>query len=1407
MKKPQIAASCFVLCVLFFALISCGDIAPMREVRLIDSLNHSAYAYRYKEVDSSYQAGRLAFVQARLYNRGKAEAQNSLAFCAFMQMDFERAEHLYQSVNNLTSDELERLISDIGLMKIYQRTAMNKEFYDARNRAERRMKRIQEDISVFSDPEEKLRLNYAFSEFYLVSALYYHYLQQQQEALKAISRIKIDSIMKKDTAQLLYYYYLKGAAELVEGENWAEKKIREFDYLIRCYHLSQAGGYKYFEGTSLQSIAELLMNKEVYQILKEHRHQALRQLNIHPTTDSAFPLNLARQALVFFQKYGDNYQIGSVYRTIGTYYNMHGQYQKGLSALNKALNYINRHHEQFYHCSDTTDRLKPFIPGDTLFAELTWINQPDIKTIPEWISRIREQISVSFAGMGDKIASDYNRNIYLDILDYTRQDKELENRYQALEEESRQLNILSGIVLGGILLLTLLFWLLNRQWKIRHNKYIRQLKQTLDICRQITASIPSSATNREEVVSAVHTFVQSIKKQNPITDVLQPYIDWTLKNGLYLISLKDKEKRLEKQRYVHQQHIAAYKRQNVVKKACLSLAIGITPYLDRAVHEVEKIKYLYTSPHPDEKLIRNKYEYINELVTKINEYNDILARWITMKQGALNLNIENFVLNDLFDILVKGKKTFDMKQQTFSVSPTSSIVKADKALTLFMLNTLTENARKYTPVGGNIKVYAQETENYVEISVKDNGRGLDQEDISLILGEKIYDSHRIGLQEGKENEELIRAKGSGFGLMNCKGIIEQYKKTNSFFHLCLFGIESTIGKGSRFFFRLPKGNLKVLIIYLLSSLSFISPLSAQEETSAISNGNYYEKLLNEASLFADSTYYANIDGEYELAIQYADSAINRLNMHYKKYASPPHESLLKLKGTGIPAEIQWWNHSFDTDYYIILDIRNEAAVAFLALKDWDAYIYNNEGYTRLYKLTSEDNSLEEYCRQLQHSSSNKIVGTIFCILLLAGIWASYYFLYLRHRITQRMNLEQIIEINQLLFTAEDNYPVEESMENIPHHIVEKLFDSVRELLSTERMCIAVYDEETHKLKLACKPEGNELAEPLAQQSYDQETYCSSNNGRIQAFPLTVDMGKVHRCVGVLIIKKETEFESENDRLLAELLARYIAIVIYTDVIQRTNKYKDIETAEDEVRRAEYEDNLLYVQNRMLDNCLSTIKHETVYFPNKIQQIIQRSHTNSLEENRIILDTIAELITYYKEIFTILSTYTYRQLEDTNFRRTIIESKELSAYASHYLNKQLKRNRLQITLHTEEESYFVIGDRTELYFLFENLIDEAIAYPANGILYLKISTNGEFVCFRLTDTRREKSPEELNQLFYPDLARMTEGKDGKLKNTGYLICKQIIRDHDEFAGKRGCRINAEPEPGGGFTVYFTLPQKE
>ena len=54
--------------------------------------------------------------------------------------------------------------------------------------------------------------------------------------------------------------------------------------------------------------------------------------------------------------------------------------------------------------------------------------------------------------------------------------------------------------------------------------------------------------------------------------------------------------------------------------------------------------------------------------------------------------------------------------------------------------------------------------------------------------------------------------------------------------------------------------------------------------------------------------------------------------------------------------------------------------------------------------------------------------------------------------------------------------------------------------------------------------------------------------------------------------------------------------------------------------------------------------------------------------------------------------------------------------------------------------------------------------------------------------------------------MQQDGEGTLVGTEYLICKQIIRDHDEFTGRRGCRMNASQAKDGGFVVWCTIPAR-
>ena len=1427
--------------VLFTSFFSCTDMVPTKEVRLIDSLNGKAYAYRYRSLDSSYKYANEAYRQVNFYKSGKAEASNNLGFCAFMAMDFDRAEALHKEVYKLTKNELELLIADIGLMKICQRTAMNKEFYDYRNSALKRMKRIREESDLFADRHEALRLDYAFTEFFIVSSIYYYYLQQRQEAITSLNRIPEDEALT-DTNQLLYYHYIKGSASLVEATKPEDRKMREFDQLYITWRTAVQTNHPYFEGNGLQGLANLMVSPNNFELFRTRRGYALDQFGF--PVDSLLPLRMAQRALEKFREYNDLYQIAGAYVSIGKYMNEHGRYTEALDTLAKALDCVNQHHMLYYHhAADTLDKLHVFVEGDTTYTGVPWIMQEDVRTVPEWISRIREQLSVSYAGLGMKYASDYNRNIYLDILNYTRQDKELESRYLSLEADSRQMTLVLSLVIVGLVLVVILWWFFNKRSKIRNQVDVERLQRILTLCRDITSSIPMNVPLiqqgidqlfgkgrlqleiPEEGKAALVPLHRLNRDEKALVHVLEPYIVWAADNEQMVEALSDERMQLEKQRYVYEQHIAGNKRQNLIKKACLAIVNGINPYIDRILNEVHKLTergYIDNA-----KIKKEKYQYIDELVTTINEYNDILALWIKMKQGTLSLNIETFSLNELFELLGKGRRAFEMKNQKLEIEPTTVMVKADRALTLFMINTLAENARKYTPEGGTIKVYARITEDaYVEISVEDNGRGISEEDVAHIIGEKVYDSRVIGMKNAADPEVLKENKGSGFGLMNCKGIIEKYKKTNDLFRGCVFDVESELGKGSRFYFRLPSGVRKamgVLLLCLLLPLGMVSclhdpipPMLQDGDSIVVVMDSAYEDLLDVASDYANAAYFANVDENYELALQYIDSAMLFLNEHYEKYARPdrPHR-YMKLVGEGTPAEISWWNELFDSDYHVILDIRNEAAVAFLALKQLDAYSYNNSAFTDLYKLQGEDQTLEAYCRQLERSNTNKTVGIILCFVLLIVSLVGYYFLYMRKRLQNRLNLEQVLEINQKVFAASLVRPQEQenaealqreesTLKEIPQRIVDEAFGSVNELLTIDRMGIAVYNETTHRLEYASRP-GQEMPE-MVEQCFSAGEYLSEQH--LQAIPLMVEAGGEHQCVGVLYLERREGTEQETDRLLFELVARYVAIVVFNAVVKLATKYRDIESAHEETRRASWEDSMLHVQNMVLDNCLSTIKHETIYYPNKIKQIVGRLNTQKLSETeeREAVETMTELIEYYKGIFTILSSCASRQLEEVTFRRTVIPVQELLDAAGKYFKKSMKNRSERIELEIEPMEAKVIGDVNQLRFLLENLIDEALTVREDGLIRLQARQDNEYIRFLFTDTRREKSVEELNQLFYPNLARMTSGEKGELRGTEYLVCKQIIRDHDEFAGRRGCRINAEPAEGGGFTVYFTIPRR-
>ncbi len=113
---------------------------------------------------------------------------------------------------------------------------------------------------------------------------------------------------------------------------------------------------------------------------------------------------------------------------------------------------------------------------------------------------------------------------------------------------------------------------------------------------------------------------------------------------------------------------------------------------------------------------------------------------------------------------------------------------ADDQMIMMVLRNLLVNAIKFTNQSGTVKISASEADEYVSISVSDNGIGMPPETTS-----KLFQLGNHFTTLGTSNE-----KGSGLGLILCMELLEKNNGT--------IRVSSEQGKGSTFTFTLPKLN-------------------------------------------------------------------------------------------------------------------------------------------------------------------------------------------------------------------------------------------------------------------------------------------------------------------------------------------------------------------------------------------------------------------------------------------------------------------------------------------------------------------------------------------------------------------------------------------------------------------------
>ena len=165
-----------------------------------------------------------------------------------------------------------------------------------------------------------------------------------------------------------------------------------------------------------------------------------------------------------------------------------------------------------------------------------------------------------------------------------------------------------------------------------------------------------------------------------------------------------------------------------------------------------------------------------------------LLHWARIQQGLIPFNPEVLplltIVSESVDMILESARS-KVIEIDYDI-PDDLIVLADCNILQTIIRNLVSNAIKFTHKGGNISISAKVADgNSVEIEIKDTGIG-----ISKNMIEKLF---RLDAQNGRRGTEGELT--TGLGLMLCKEFVEK--------HGGRLWVESTEGKGSKFYFSLP----------------------------------------------------------------------------------------------------------------------------------------------------------------------------------------------------------------------------------------------------------------------------------------------------------------------------------------------------------------------------------------------------------------------------------------------------------------------------------------------------------------------------------------------------------------------------------------------------------------------------
>jgi two-component system sensor histidine kinase VicK len=191
-------------------------------------------------------------------------------------------------------------------------------------------------------------------------------------------------------------------------------------------------------------------------------------------------------------------------------------------------------------------------------------------------------------------------------------------------------------------------------------------------------------------------------------------------------------------------------------------------------------------------VINRNIEHIKNLVTKTLQ----LAR---LNSPQMKLNFENIYLKEEIDSIISRNNFMFLK---YKIDVNNNInsefqINVDRLRFGELIDNILNNAVKYSPKGGMVDINAVDNDDFIIISIRDEGMGMTKEQINHIFKE-FY----------KVDTSRHDFDSSGLGMSICKRIVE--------FHDGKIWAESDgLGKGTTVYFLLSKSlktNIETIIV-------------------------------------------------------------------------------------------------------------------------------------------------------------------------------------------------------------------------------------------------------------------------------------------------------------------------------------------------------------------------------------------------------------------------------------------------------------------------------------------------------------------------------------------------------------------------------------------------------------------